>query len=179
MVVAALSTGHKLGLAVVAAIFIGFALLVSFVIPARRPDFPGRNGVGAFALVAVVLFAAMLAAVTVFGRESEAKGAAKALAQQGSPGRTIKVQEKEFQILLPPEKLLPPGKYSFAVTNVGKVQHDLAISGPQVTGPARTPLISPGQSATLTVSLTTGTYTLYCAVPGHRQLGMVAKISVG
>ena len=42
----------------------------------------------------------------------------------------------------------------------------------------KTPLISPGQSAKLTVTLAAGTYTLYCTVPGHRAAGMVAKLVV-
>jgi len=59
------------------------------------------------------------------------------------------------------------------VKNVGKIPHDLALQGG-----AKTALISPGKSATLTVTLKPGTYTLYCSVPGHRQAGMVAKLTV-
>jgi mono/diheme cytochrome c family protein len=71
-VIAALSTGHKLGLIVVAAIFIVFALVSSFVLPRRNPDFPGKN-MAAFIGVTVALFAAMLAAVVIFGAEPKAK----------------------------------------------------------------------------------------------------------
>ncbi|HEY6961463.1 MAG TPA: cytochrome c [Gaiellaceae bacterium] len=74
LVVAALSTGHKIGLAAVGAAFIVFALVSSFVIPRRNPNFPGRGMAGYIALC-VLFFVAMLAAVLVFGRESsEAKG---------------------------------------------------------------------------------------------------------
>ena len=63
--------------------------------------------------------------------------------------------------------------------NAGKVPHNLAIEGPGVPANDVTPTIAPGGDGTLKVSLKTGTYTLYCAVPGHKQLGMVAKLTVG
>ena len=39
-----LPVGHEIGLIVVAAIFIAFALVASFVVPRYKPDFPGPNG---------------------------------------------------------------------------------------------------------------------------------------
>ncbi|HTR33148.1 MAG TPA: cytochrome c [Gaiellaceae bacterium] len=69
LVVAGLSTGHKIGLVVVAAAFIIFALVSSFVLPRRNPDFPGKH-IGLYIVVSVCFFAAMMAAVVVFGRES-------------------------------------------------------------------------------------------------------------
>jgi formate/nitrite transporter FocA (FNT family) len=69
MLLAGLSTGHVIGLSVVAAAFISFALISSFVIPRRNPDFPGKNGIGVFAILCVVLFAAQLISVIVFGAE--------------------------------------------------------------------------------------------------------------
>jgi multisubunit Na+/H+ antiporter MnhB subunit len=71
---AGLSTGHMVGLAVVAAVFISFALASSFLAPRRWPDFPGRQGLSVFVIACFVLFAAMLTAVEVFGVEkSESK----------------------------------------------------------------------------------------------------------
>ena len=70
---AGLSTGHMVGLAVVAAIFIAFALAASFLAPRRWPDFPGQNGLSVFMIVCLVLFAAMLTAVAVFGVEEPEK----------------------------------------------------------------------------------------------------------
>ena len=62
-----ISTGHEVGLIVVAAIFIAFALVVSFVVPRYKPDFPGPNGMSTFIIASVVLFALMVAAVNFFG----------------------------------------------------------------------------------------------------------------
>jgi mono/diheme cytochrome c family protein len=75
LVVAGLPTSHKIGLALVGAAFIAFALISSFVLPRRYPDFPGRY-IGWYIAVAVCFFAAMLAAVVVFGRESPEASAA-------------------------------------------------------------------------------------------------------
>ena len=62
-----LPLGHEIGLIVVAAVFIGFALVVSLVVPRYRPDFPGPDGLSVFAIASVVLFVLMLAAVNFFG----------------------------------------------------------------------------------------------------------------
>jgi cytochrome c6 len=75
LVVAGLSTGHKIGLATVGAAFIVFALTSSFVLPRRIPNFPGRF-MGLYLTIAALFFVAMLAAVLIFGKEKpEAAGA--------------------------------------------------------------------------------------------------------
>ena len=168
MLLAGLTTGHKIGLGVVGLVFIAFALTSSFIAPRKRPDFPGKNGLSVFALVSVVLFVSMLAAVVTFGVEkSEAKAGGKKVV-----AKTIAVQEKEFKIL-PAAITVAHGAIAFDVKNVGKIPHDLALQGG-----SKTALINGGQSATLTVTLKPGSYTLYCTVTGHRQLGMVAKLTV-
>jgi len=81
------------------------------------------------------------------------------------------VQEKEFKITLT-SSTVAAGTVTFAVTNVGKIPHDLAIQGG-----TKSPLIAAGKTGKLTATLKKGTVTLYCSVPGHRQLGMVAKLT--
>ena len=87
LVVASLSTGHKIGLATVGAAFIVFSLVSSFVLPRRMPNFPGRF-MGLYLTVAALFFIAMLSAVLIFGKEkSEAAGetAATTTAAQTTP----------------------------------------------------------------------------------------------
>lgn len=179
-VVAGLSTGHKIGLAVVGAVFIVFALSMSFLAPRRWSDFPGKNGMGPFVIACVVLFAGMLSAVYFFGKESEAK-AGESPTAHASPGAgtTIKVTESEWKVQLPTLGTLKEGNYTFQVHNAGKVPHDFAIQGPKIAANDVTPTIAPGGNATLKVALVAGKYTVYCAIPGHKQLGMVAQLSVG
>jgi membrane associated rhomboid family serine protease len=59
--------GHEIGLVIVAAIFIAFALVASFLVPRYKPDFPGPDGMGVFIIASVVLFGLMIAAVNFFG----------------------------------------------------------------------------------------------------------------
>ena len=62
-----ISTGHEIGLVVVAVVFIAFALVASFLVPRYKPDFPGPAGLSVFAIVSVVMFGLMVAAVNFFG----------------------------------------------------------------------------------------------------------------
>jgi uncharacterized cupredoxin-like copper-binding protein len=189
-VLLALSTGHKLGLGLAAAIFIVFALASSFLLPRYRPDFPGRR-VGAFVAASILLFVGMMVAVQIFGKESEEAAAeaetggaggaeasptAPATTSAGAAGKTIQVTESEFKIRLPDTKL-PRGAYVFDLKNAGKIPHDLTVSGPQVND-AKTAVIDGGKSATLRVTLVPGTYDFYCSVPGHKDAGMDVKVTV-
>jgi membrane associated rhomboid family serine protease len=64
---AELSTGHEIGLIVVAAVFIAFALASSFLLPRYKADFPGPAGLSVFVIASVVIFGLMVAAVNFFG----------------------------------------------------------------------------------------------------------------
>ena len=80
----AITTNGKIGLGLVALVFIAFALVSSFVLPRRNPDFPGR-GLGAYIAVSTLIFVAMVAAVVVFAKESEEEGDA-AEVRETAPG---------------------------------------------------------------------------------------------
>jgi mono/diheme cytochrome c family protein len=69
VLIAAISTGHKIGLGLVGLAFIAFALTSSFLLPRLRPQFPGKGGVAGFTAVCVLFFCAMIAAVWFFGKE--------------------------------------------------------------------------------------------------------------
>src|SRR3954454_16469819 len=83
----ALSTGHQIGLATTGALFIVFALVSSFVLPRRNPNFPGR-GRNWYLLLCVVFFVAMMGAVVVFGREPGEAAPTKA-AGDPAAGKTV------------------------------------------------------------------------------------------
>ena len=71
-----LSTAHSVGLALVAGMFVVFALLSALVIPRRWPQYPGAR-LGWFLAATALLFVATLGAVEVFAAEpSEATGEA-------------------------------------------------------------------------------------------------------
>jgi cytochrome c6 len=87
-VLSALATGHKVGIAVAAGVFIAFALASSFLLPTIRPGFPGRR-LGLFVVVTVVLTAGMLGTIVALAKEPkeprEAAGETTAPSPQPSP----------------------------------------------------------------------------------------------
>jgi hypothetical protein len=64
---AELSTGHEIGLIVVAGVFIAFALASSFLLPRYKPDFPGPAGLSVFVIASIVMFGVMVAAINFLG----------------------------------------------------------------------------------------------------------------
>lgn len=66
--------------------------------------------------------------------------------------------------------------FTIEVANVGAMPHSLALDGrPEVA----TPTLNGGETATLAVpALDAGTYTFFCAVPGHREGGMETTLAV-
>jgi len=206
VLLAALSTGHKLGLGLVGLAFVLFALVSAFLLPALRPDYPGKRGLPAFLTVSVALFVGMMFAVFFFGREPSegqaAEGSTAVSTEATAPTTTatstsastttapstsvpttaptapksVPVTEVEFKIELPSTNL-SPGAYTFDLTNKGHIGHDLVFNGPGVSN-EKTPVIDPGKTAKLTVDLKSGTYDVYCSVPGHKQAGMDVKVKV-
>jgi uncharacterized cupredoxin-like copper-binding protein len=197
----ALSTGHKLGLALAVLVFAGFSLIVSMLVPRYRPQFPGR-GLPVFLAASVVMFLGMLAAVEIFGKESEEEAKAEGVGtteasasteqttaatettgttsagqttETSASPRAIEVTEVEYKIRLP-DSSLAAGTYTFKVHNDGKVPHDLVVEGEGLD--EKTPTLDGGKSGSLTVELKPGTYDLYCSIPGHKQLGMDTKLTV-
>jgi uncharacterized cupredoxin-like copper-binding protein len=171
----ALSTSNKVGLALAAAIFAGFSLVVSMLVPRWRPQFPGR-GLPLFLVVCVLLFLGMMAAMITFGKESEEAEAAETTeTTTGELTKAIEVSEVDFKIKLP-ETSMPAGVYTFDVSNDGNAPHDLVIEGNGLE--KATPEIAPGGHGELQVELKPGTYEFYCSIPGHKQLGMDVKVTV-
>jgi uncharacterized cupredoxin-like copper-binding protein len=176
VILLALSTGHKVGLGVMAALFIAFALTSAFLLPRYRPDFPGRQGLRVFVLLSLVLFVAMMAAVTIFGKEASESEAASAAPGAKGGAKTVDVTAKDFKFQLP-NSSVSPGSYTFVLKNEGPSGHDLVVKGPGVKNTS-TPVIGPGKTASLEVTLKSGSYELYCSVPGHKQLGMDLTLKV-
>ena len=185
MLLLGLSTGHKIGLGLAVLGFAGFSLIVSLLVPRYYPQFPGR-GLRVFLVACLLLFVGMMSAVIVLARESgeaEAKGnettteaaTTTATTTTTSAATSVPVSETEFKITLP-KSTLAAGSYSFEVKNDGKIEHDLVVQGNGVD--EKTPTIGPGESATLKVDLTPGTYDVYCSIPGHKQAGMDLKLTV-
>jgi uncharacterized cupredoxin-like copper-binding protein len=90
---------------------------------------------------------------------------------------SVKAVETDFHIALS-KSSFKAGKYVFNAVNKGHTTHALMITGPGIKM-AMTKDISPGQSATLAVTLKKGAYDIDCPIPGHKALGMNVNIKVG
>lgn len=93
-----------------------------------------------------------------------------------STGTPVTAQLSDFHIKLSTEEFRP-GPYTFTATNTGSHEHALEIEGPG--GENRSKTVEPGQSTTLTVTLKSGSYEVYCPIDGHKDLGMKTHITVG
>jgi uncharacterized cupredoxin-like copper-binding protein len=98
---------------------------------------------------------------------------------------TVTVTEKEWKVTPLPSKA-KPGSVTFKIKNTGHLKHEfivvrttlakLPIKGAVAvikpgTQLAKIGAISPGKSATLTLSLKAGTYELLCNLPAHYAAG--------
>lgn len=64
--------------------------------------------------------------------------------------------------------------------NEGTLRHNLTVTKAGTFSEIyQTPLLKPGEAAELPLLFAKGEYDLYCAVPGHRNAGMIAYFVVG
>jgi plastocyanin len=98
------------------------------------------------------------------------------VAHAGASKTTIRVTEHEYTLRLS-AKTAPAGPVVLRITNTGHTAHELAIAGPGVK--KRSAMIKPGTSATLAVTLRSGSYSLWCPLPGHAARGMKASLTAG
>lgn len=138
---------------------------------------------------AALPMAAAAAALTMAGCSSSgspaaapaAPSSAAASAAAASPaagGATaVTATETEFHIALS-KSSFSPGSYKFTAVDKGHLQHNLVINGPGVNQAKTAGLLSPGQSASVTVTLHKGSYDIFCGVPGHKAQGMNVEITV-
>jgi plastocyanin len=89
----------------------------------------------------------------------------------GRPAATVAVSGKEY-MFTPSSISVSHGTVTFRFTNRGKIGHDLNVDG------KTTPVINPGKTAAITVSLKKGTYRFICTVTGHAKLGMRGTLKV-
>jgi len=93
--------------------------------------------------------------------------------QTRSTATTVQVKGGEFFFKLSTKSVASPGKVTFVFRNTGHILHDFSING------KKTPLTSPGKTATLVVTFKKkGKFTYICTVPGHAAAGMKGVFTV-
>jgi plastocyanin len=103
----------------------------------------------------------------------------------GSAGAPVKTNDTTVAIVLddytirPQQLRVPAGKrLTFVVRNQGRLGHTFRIRGQRANVLALT-TIRPGRTASKSARLGKGTYTMYCVLANHEELGMNAKLQVG
>ena len=89
---------------------------------------------------------------------------------------TFTISETDFALSPSTVTIDAPGTYTFEATNDGGTDHALEIEGNGVE--EETDTIGPGESASVTVDLESGTYEMYCPIDGHRAQGMEGEVTV-
>lgn len=102
--------------------------------------------------------------------------AAGVVAHASGTAKTITVTEKEYKIGLSTRKAAA-GSVRFVIRNTGKLTHQFAIAGPGLKT-KKSPMIAPGKTVRLRVTLKAGKYSIWCPIPGHAALGMKATLTV-
>jgi Copper binding proteins, plastocyanin/azurin family len=91
----------------------------------------------------------------------------------------VGVGEREWRIALY-RPWVPAGLVKFNVKNFGEDGHDFVVRNALGVTRARLPELGAGEAASVTGRLIRrGRYTVYCSLPGHRELGMEAVLRVG
>ncbi len=92
----------------------------------------------------------------------------------GAPAGAVSVSLSEFTIT--PASITAPLNGKLTVTNAGTTVHNFNIQGTSV----KTRDLQPGDAVTVDLKgLKAGSYTAYCAISGHEQLGMKATLVIG
>jgi hypothetical protein len=115
-----------------------------------------------------------LIAGLAIGAVAAAAGIASASAP--APARVF-VSAKEFSLILSRTKL-KPGSAKVQLYNAGEDAHDLRlkrVGGTRTLSVAET---EPGKVSELKAMLRSGTWKLWCSLPGHAQAGMRATLRV-
>lgn len=133
---------------------------------------PAIGAVGAVGVVAALA----LTACGGGGHSSSNSGPSTSGCSPAGPGSNqVTVCEVEYRITVS-STAFKAGGWTFVVENKGTIEHSLDIKGPGVN--ASSPLLNPGASTNLQVTLQDGSYELWCPVPGHKALGMDTHITV-
>ena len=110
---------------------------------------------------------------------------ALALAACGGSGAAVREPSGTFNVtlddyLIRPQSIhVPSGRLKLTVTNRGRLGHTLRIRTKTDRNVLAFTTIQPGESKTRSFKLSRGTYTMYCALANHEELGMYGTLVVG
>jgi plastocyanin len=127
-----------------------------------------RGSVQAAAIATVLLVAGCGGASSSASKAGPATGAATPSAAR----IVLKVAGNEYSFA-PSALKASAGRTTIRFTNTGAVDHDFSIDALHIHLTEK-----PGKTGEATLTLAPGTYTFFCALPGHRQSGMQGTLTV-
>ena len=107
------------------------------------------------------------------------------LAACGGSGAAVRAPSDRVAVtlddyLIRPQKLrVPSGKLTVTVTNRGRLGHTLRIRTKTDRNVLAFKTLEPGESKTRSFNLSRGTYTMYCVLANHEELGMYGTLVFG
>ena len=117
----------------------------------------------------------MLLAPVLFGVSLLLGGAH---AQSGGKTPVVQVNLSEWTMGM--DSMTVKGTTQFDITNAGQYPHVFTIAGKVGGRPIMisSAILKAGEKVTLTISLPTGKYQVYCPIPGHADQGMKGTLTV-
>jgi plastocyanin len=96
----------------------------------------------------------------------------------GGDPAAVSAKLSEWKVELS-QRTIAAGAVTFTIANAGSIPHAFEVEGQGIG--QETAVIQPGSSTTLTLTLTPGTYEVYCPVgeDSHKKLGMETHLTVG
>jgi plastocyanin len=175
----------KLAFYIAGGLLAAWAIVISLGIGLRLPDFPrGLGGQRVVMAISIVLVAGAISTAVITasppakaGEATSTSSAAGATPAPAGASTTLTLAADPSGNLRYDKQALsaPAGKVTIDFTDQSSVAHNVVVAqGANTLG--STP-VQTGKS-TLTLDLKPGTYTFYCAVPGHRQAGMQGTLTI-
>lgn len=119
--------------------------------------------------------------VSAAAQTKSTPGASPEASPSASPGASpaaggTEVEIHTVDIAFDPKELTIPADtdVKVKVTNKGVLQHDFHVDKLNITSK----LLNGGESDTVTINAKAGEYDFWCTVPGHKEAGMVGKLTV-
>jgi plastocyanin len=125
--------------------------------------------------VSTIALSVLFSGALAVGCGSSGGGGGGAHPVPANPDLTVYAEDIKFD---QKQYTVHAGDVQTAYISKGQQIHTLVVQDPK--GDKLSPVlrVTPGQKQGATYNLTPGTYTLYCDIPGHRDAGMVATLTV-
>jgi uncharacterized cupredoxin-like copper-binding protein len=117
----------------------------------------------------------LLATLTLVACGGSSSSGSGANTVPANPDLTVLAEDIKFD---KKEYTVKAGDVKTAYISKGQQTHTLVVQDPQGNKVPPTLRVTPGKEEGAVYKLTAGTYTLYCDIPGHRDAGMQATLTV-